>query len=1160
MMKVFKITILCCIIVCLIIVGKTFVFADNDGACAQTLSTEDNTVRIVNDFLDLVSLATDVNNGKFDGYYGITFKLACDLDVEADCQSFDSGSGWIPIGTTLYPFKGTFDGNGYSIRGIYIDKADSENVGLFGVTNINATVKNLTVQGSIRGGNYTGGIVGYSQALIENCVSLVSVTSQDDSLHVGGITGYNSGKITQSQYNGEIRVGFSTFVGGIAGSNLGTIEKCFNVGEIASYNSVVGGIAGNNAESIEICMNSGRVTGKSSVGGIVGNNQGSVKNAFSKCSVYSVNGSAGGLAGSNEITGSIAYSMAVCNVEGLDDVASVCGYNMGVVANVFYDECISSRIAVNGIIAENSKGLPTRIIVHEDALEVENKLFALVAGNETNWIKRKSVDGCYFYPELKYFYENEYQTSTQICKGACLVLQDEDISLEDTKFLYNGEKHEIDVKIGDLYLELGQDYYVNYTDNRNSGKQSANIEFAGMYSGRVVKDFNIIKSLLEVEWKNLNFIYDGEIHRPELKIVGGLVENEEVVFEYSTTMAKNVGEYEISAKLDTSVAVNNNYDIPIISCKYTILQASLTLGWSNEKFIYNGQIQIPSASVLEGNIGNEQITINYEYFENIKAGEQSIRAYLADTETNANYMLNAETYTYFIEKKLLNVIWENTPLYYNGTAQFPKVSEIIGVINDDNIEYVYSEYLNNINADENDGYHVSISLSNTETNNNYELADTIRNYSIHKITLIIEWWDTPLYYNGNPQCPNYYIKSGIVGNDEIAIEFLDYSGNINACDGNAYNVEIELVDNLVNSNYILSETVKKYGISKANFVPARDVEFNSKTFGYDGEQKNIFIESVLPNGVFVEYENNGKVDVGQYTVTAKFSVDTKNYNSLVANTLSATMSIAQMIFEDEKSKIMVTNKGEAIYGLSIDLNKLNDTTFKPKGKKLLVAYSSSFSNGIYEYRIPLGDTSIDGNELHVLYKTSLGEIVNSDFELDGEYIVFTVENATVLAIYAEIDLTWLWISMGGLGFVVILIIIVIVICKKKSFRRVQVKKLEADGNSEIEQSNSIVNDPATDATIEGIANTMINENIVDKGKSFYLDGVYCLSYEWFIKSLNVKTIVKQKRICAGDHDAEVLIETLSHNTVYWLGKRYRIYSKSYEDLIKRAKEASNENN
>ncbi|MDE6758375.1 MAG: hypothetical protein K2J89_03735 [Clostridia bacterium] len=1161
MMKVFRIFILCFIIVCLVVVGGTFVLVGNDCAYAQTEYADDSSIHIVNDFLDLVAIASDVNNGKYDGYYGVTFTLARDLNIEESCLSFDNGTGWIPIGTTLYPFKGTFDGNGHSINGLYINKTDCENVGLFGVANINATIKNLTVQGSVKGGNYTGGIVGYSQALIENCINLVSISAQDEALHIGGIAGYNYGEITKSKNYGKVRVGFSTFVGGVVGSNLGTISQCYNGEEIISTDSVVGGISGNNIGSIEMCLNSGGIVGKSIAGGIAGNNQGLIKNTFSRCLVDSVNGSSGGIVGSNESTGEIYYAIAVCNVEGLDDVASVCGYNMGVVSNAFYDDCVSSRSIVNGLVAENSKGLTTRLMAHENTLESINKLYDLTEDNSDFWIKRKSADGFYFYPELKYFFEYEQELSTQVSKGVGLVLPSEEIFLEATSFDYDGERHEIGIAFNDLCLELGQDYYATYTDNLNSGSQKMNIEFSGVYAGTISKDFNIIKSELEVQWDKNTFYYDGQIHSPRLMIVNGLIGDEEVEFEYLTPIAIRAGEYEIIAELSSDTAANRNYELPLTKIKYNVLQASLTIGWSDEKFIYSGQRQTPTATVLTGIIGDENITISYEYYDNINAGEQKIKAYLAETETNANYQLNADTYTYFIEKKSISVIWEDTEFYFNGSAQFPKIKEYFGNINGDALTFIYSEYSNNINANENNGYYVTVALDNTETNRNYVLSETECYYSIYRTPLEIDWWDTPLIYSGQPQCPNCYIKSGIIGNDEILLEFSDYSDNVNACEGNSYKVEITLANTAVNANYILPETVKNYGISKADFVPTRDVVFNSKTFGYDGEPKSIFIESALPNGISVEYENNGRVDIGQYLVTAKFSVDTQNYIPLKTNAISATMSIAQMVFVDEESNIIATIKDDAIYGLSFELTDLENATFKQRGKKLLTAFSSSLENGIVEYKIPLEKKIIEEKELYLFYKTAAGEVVATDYEIDGDHIIFIAEDAIELAIYVALDLTWLWISLGGIGIIGVIIAVFLICKKKRLFKKTDdvsnvVSESKTDTCDTLQFNTEIDDNVATEIAEE------INEKKIDviKEKSFYLDGIYCLSYEWFIKSLSVKTADKQKRICAGDYNAELLKESISHNTVYWQGKRYRVYSASYENLIKRAKEATHENN
>ena len=51
------------------------------------------------------------------------------------------------------------------------------------------------------------------------------------------------------------------------------------------------------------------------------------------------------------------------------------------------------------------------------------------------------------------------------------------------------------------------------------------------------------------------------------------------------------------------------------------------------------------------------------------------------------------------------------------------------------------------------------------------------------------------------------------------------------------------------------------------------VRLSDKTFVYDGESKSITVTGTLPAGVTVQYEGNGQVNAGTYTVTAKFALD-----------------------------------------------------------------------------------------------------------------------------------------------------------------------------------------------------------------------------------------------------------------------------------------------
>ncbi len=68
-----------------------------------------------------------------------------------------------------------------------------------------------------------------------------------------------------------------------------------------------------------------------------------------------------------------------------------------------------------------------------------------------------------------------------------------------------------------------------------------------------------------------------------------------------------------------------------------------------------------------------------------------------------------------------------------------------------------------------------------------------------------------------------------------------------------------------------------------------EIVFANKTFDYDGTAKSITVSGDLPDGVSVSYENNGKIQAGRYTVTAKFEYDTFNYNEI--EDLTATLTI-----------------------------------------------------------------------------------------------------------------------------------------------------------------------------------------------------------------------------------------------------------------------------
>jgi hypothetical protein len=190
----------------------------------------------------------------------------------SETDTWNSGAGFTPIGNYTDPFSGNFDGQGYSVDGLYINTPNTNSVGLFGSVN-SSDIKNIGVTNlDIQGDTYVGGLVGYNKGStnITNSYSLGSVTGDID---VGGLAGANSesSSITKSYSLGTVTG--NTNVGGLVGETRGTsyIRKSYSLGSVTG-NKTVGGLAGYNRDSSNITnsFSSGAVSGNYSVGGLAG--------------------------------------------------------------------------------------------------------------------------------------------------------------------------------------------------------------------------------------------------------------------------------------------------------------------------------------------------------------------------------------------------------------------------------------------------------------------------------------------------------------------------------------------------------------------------------------------------------------------------------------------------------------------------------------------------------------------------------------------------------------------------------------------------------------------------------------------------------------------------------------------------------------------------
>ena len=179
-------------------------------------------------------------------------------DIDASSTStWNSGAGWSPIGNSTIRFSGTYDGDGHTISGLYINRSSSDYQSFIGFTNTNTVIKNLGLlnvnftghwhvgglvacpafstiskcftTGSVSGSdNFVGGLFGYSHITnTDNCYTTASVTGTGIADYIGGAIGYlNGGTLVKSYSTGAV-IGTSSNVGGLVSYGSGTVTGSF---------------------------------------------------------------------------------------------------------------------------------------------------------------------------------------------------------------------------------------------------------------------------------------------------------------------------------------------------------------------------------------------------------------------------------------------------------------------------------------------------------------------------------------------------------------------------------------------------------------------------------------------------------------------------------------------------------------------------------------------------------------------------------------------------------------------------------------------------------------------------------------------------------------------------------------------------------------------
>jgi len=260
-------------------------------------------------------------------------------------EAANEGKGWKPIVT----FNGTFDGKGYEIRDLSINRTDEDGVGLFGDVD-GGVVRNVrVVNATVTGERNVGVLVGWNEGTVSNSYSTGSVTGNQS---VGGLVGWNGGTVRDS-YSSSNVTGSNQYVGGLVGWNQGTVSKSYSSSNVTGSNDYVGGLVGWNQHTVSSSNSTGSVSGDIYVGGLVGWNEGTVSSSNSTGNVKG-NDNVGGLVGYNYLRSTVKESHSTGSVNGSNQhVGGLAGWNEGTVEKCYSSSTVSGSLCVGGLVGGN---------------------------------------------------------------------------------------------------------------------------------------------------------------------------------------------------------------------------------------------------------------------------------------------------------------------------------------------------------------------------------------------------------------------------------------------------------------------------------------------------------------------------------------------------------------------------------------------------------------------------------------------------------------------------------------------------------------------------------------------------------------------------------------------------------------------------------------
>jgi hypothetical protein len=221
---------------------------DDDYVENYPLGSIDNPI-VINTCLELQNI-----NSQLDANYILGQNVDCSETI-----TWNENKGFEPIGQdydldgdleTDEVFSGNFNGNNYSVTGLYIDRPSENKIGLFSYLPSLAVVKNIgVVDANIFGSQRVGIIVGENYGPVIDSYSTGNVYGV---YAVGGLVGNNANLVEKSYSDANVEANampWGAYVGGLVGWNLSKVSNSYATGTIKSNRQGAAGLVGVNYQT-----------------------------------------------------------------------------------------------------------------------------------------------------------------------------------------------------------------------------------------------------------------------------------------------------------------------------------------------------------------------------------------------------------------------------------------------------------------------------------------------------------------------------------------------------------------------------------------------------------------------------------------------------------------------------------------------------------------------------------------------------------------------------------------------------------------------------------------------------------------------------------------------------------------------------------------------